>query len=351
AKTEKPSAFLSLEKVANEVQTLQKELAEQSAYGEGKRAWEVINSFLKSHPETAKNLLFLAHVKDEAEKNREGFFISTECELDNAISLYQVETNVLIDELHRLDEKLGKVIREGTAENKLRLEKIPKMRKLEKKEQISRDQILSDQIDAGTKTMQEIEDFGYGWQDKFCKKGKEQVDSQKAFFLGKVDKEFALQEAVSYGANALMIYLGAPQNSWRNPLSKLKIPEFRAALRANNIDINNVVVHAPYLLNLANTINKEVFDFSVAFLKKEMARMAEIGLKTLVLHPGNALNARPEEALSSLVQGINLVLDESSGIRIALETMSRRKGEIGGTFVQLQTIIAQVNQPEKIGVC
>jgi len=70
----------------------------------------------------------------------------------------------------------------------------------------------------------------------------------------------AVQEAASYNANALMIYLGAPQNSFRRPISELKVAEFKKALRDNNIDIDNVVVHAPYLLNLANTTNKKIFD-------------------------------------------------------------------------------------------
>ncbi|CAG8725844.1 22772_t:CDS:1 [Gigaspora margarita] len=162
----------------------------------------------------------------------------------------------------------------------------------------------------------------------------------------------AVQEAASYGANALMIYLGAPQNSKRRPLKELKIPEFCEALRIHNIDIDNVVVHAPYTLNLANTVKEEIFNFSVELLKKEVVRMAQIGLKTLILHPGSALNAQPEKALSQVVQGINSVLNDSaSDIRIALETMSQRSGEIGGKFTQLQDIISQVNQPERVGVC
>lgn len=161
----------------------------------------------------------------------------------------------------------------------------------------------------------------------------------------------AVEEAASYGANSLMIYLGAPQNSFRQPLDILKVSEFKQELKENNIDINNVIVHGSYLINLANTIKKETFDFSVKFLQEEIERMEEIGLKTLVLHPGSCLTATKEEGLTQIARGINLVLTEDSKIRIALETMSGKGSELGATFEQLKLIINEVNFPEKIGVC
>jgi len=161
----------------------------------------------------------------------------------------------------------------------------------------------------------------------------------------------AVKEAVSYDANALMIYLGAPQNSRRRPLAELKIDEFKMTLNEKVIDINNVVVHGPYVVNLANTSREEIFHWSVEFLKKEVARMEEIGLKTLVLHPGSAVNTPTEEALTQVVKGINLVLEKSSAVRIALETMCGRGSEVGINFEQLKYIIDRVERKERVGVC
>ncbi|WP_216361595.1 deoxyribonuclease IV [endosymbiont GvMRE of Glomus versiforme] len=161
----------------------------------------------------------------------------------------------------------------------------------------------------------------------------------------------AVKEAISYEANALMIYLGAPQNSFRQPLNVLKVSEFKQILEKNNIDINNVIVHGSYLINLANTIKKETFDFSVKFLQKEIQRMEEIGLKTLVLHPGGCLTATKEAGLNQIVRGLNLVLTKNSKVKIALETMSGKKNELGTTFEQLKFIIDKVDYKEKIGVC
>ncbi|CAJ0925010.1 7378_t:CDS:2 [Entrophospora sp. SA101] len=146
-----------------------------------------------------------------------------------------------------------------------------------------------------------------------------------------------------------MIYLGAPQNTFRRPISELKIPEFKKVLTEKNINIDNVIVHGPYVMNLANTLDEKIFNQSVDFLKKEIARMEEIGLKTIVIHPGSALTAQPEEGLSQLVRGINLVLKETSKVRIALETMCRRGNELGGNFEQLRQIIDKVDQKERVG--
>ncbi|KLL03805.1 MAG: endonuclease IV [Mycoplasmataceae bacterium CE_OT135] len=161
----------------------------------------------------------------------------------------------------------------------------------------------------------------------------------------------AVKEASSYEANALMIYLGAPQNSFRQPLNVLKVSEFKQTLKENNIDINHVIVHGSYLINLANTIKQEVFNFSLELLEKEIKRMEEIGLKTLILHPGSHLTATKEEGLIQIARGLNLILAKNSAIRIALETMSGKGRELGITFEQLKFIIDKINFKEKIGVC
>ena len=161
----------------------------------------------------------------------------------------------------------------------------------------------------------------------------------------------AVKEAVSYGANALMIYLGAPQNTRRRPLTELKIPEFKKTLDQNNIEIDNVIVHGPYVVNLANTSREEIFHWSVEFLKKEVARMEEIGLKTIILHPGSAVDTPIEEALSQVVKGINLILEKNSTVRIALETMCGRGSEVGINFEQLKYIMDEIEQKDRVGVC
>ena len=68
--------------------------------------------------------------------------------------------------------------------------------------------------------------------------------SGKDMLLGSV------KEALSYGANTFMFYTGAPQNTRRKAISELKVEEAKALMKENNIDLKNVVVHAPYILSL-----------------------------------------------------------------------------------------------------
>ncbi|KLL02532.1 MAG: endonuclease IV [Mycoplasmataceae bacterium RC_NB112A] len=161
----------------------------------------------------------------------------------------------------------------------------------------------------------------------------------------------AVRETVSYGANSLMIYLGAPHNSKRRPVEDLKIPEFKKMLAESKIEIDNVIVHAPYILNFANAIDKKKFAWSVEFLKKEIVRMEAIGLKTIVLHPGSSLKVPLSTALEQVINGLDSVLQNNTKIRIALETMSGKGSEVGINFEQIQYIIERIKQKERVGVC
>ncbi|MCE8168299.1 MAG: deoxyribonuclease IV [Candidatus Moeniiplasma glomeromycotorum] len=161
----------------------------------------------------------------------------------------------------------------------------------------------------------------------------------------------AVTEGVSYGANALMIYLGAPQNTSRRPLTVLKITDFKNALVENNINIDNVIIHGPYVVNMANPARPEIFRWSVEFLQKEVTRLEKIGFKTLILHPGSAVEAPIDQSLSQVAAGINLILEKSSQVRIVLETMCGRGSEIGINFQQLKFIIDRVKQQKRIGIC
>jgi len=161
----------------------------------------------------------------------------------------------------------------------------------------------------------------------------------------------AIEETISYQANALMIYLGPPQNSFRHSLDIFKISEVKKAIEKNKLDINNIVVHGSYLINLANTVNKKVFHYSVAFLQKEIERMEEIGLKTMILHPGSSLGTKNETALWQIVHGLNAVLKKENKVQIALETMAGKNNELGVDFEQLKFIIDNVKLKEKLGVC
>ena len=158
----------------------------------------------------------------------------------------------------------------------------------------------------------------------------------------------SVKEAISYGENTFMFYTGAPQNTNRGAIKKELTSEAYDMMKNNDIDINNVVVHAPYIVNLANIDN---FDFSVSFLKGEVERCAELGIKKMVLHPGSAVNCSREEAIINISDGLNLILDNDYDVTILLETMAGKGNEVGKSFEELKAIIDRVKYQDKIGVC
>ena len=129
--------------------------------------------------------------------------------------------------------------------------------------------------------------------------------SGKDMLLGSV------KEALSYGANTFMFYTGAPQNTRRKAISELKVEEAKALMKENNIDLKNVVVHAPYIINLANTVKEETFELAVNFLKQELQRCQDIGTSILVLHPGSHVKAGEEVGLQQIIKGLNEVLKDT----------------------------------------
>lgn len=165
------------------------------------------------------------------------------------------------------------------------------------------------------------------------------------YLVGSVD------EAFSYGANCFMIYTGAPQNTHRKDISLLKIDEFKTKLKLYDIDIKNVIVHAPYIINLANSINPDTYQLAKDFLKTEIERVAAIGAEIIVLHPGSSVKAPIDTALKYLVNGLNAVLDPKQKVRIAIETMAGKGNEVGVNFQQIKYILDNVKYPELVGVC
>ena len=158
----------------------------------------------------------------------------------------------------------------------------------------------------------------------------------------------SVEEAVSYGSNTFMFYTGAPQNTKRNPINREYTNEAYELMKKNNIDLSNVVIHCPYIVNLGNLEN---FDFSVSFLRGELERAYELGIKNVVLHPGSSVSYDRKDSLDSIIKGLNLILDNNLDVRICLETMAGKGTEIGCTLNEIKTIIDGVKFKDKIGVC
>lgn len=157
------------------------------------------------------------------------------------------------------------------------------------------------------------------------------------------------EEAASYGASTFMIYTGAPQNTRRKPIEELNIEAAKQHMEENGI--SNIVVHAPYIINIANTLKPETFELGVQFLQKEIERTAAIGATQIVLHPGAHVGAGVEAGIAKIIEGLNEVLTTDHPVQIALETMAGKGSEIGRNFDEIARIIDGVTNNERLSVC
>ena len=161
----------------------------------------------------------------------------------------------------------------------------------------------------------------------------------------------SVNEAIEYKANALMLYTGAPQNSFRAPINKLKTAEAREKWTLLGYRMSDVIIHLPYIINLANTVKEGVYDMGKEVLLKEISRTEAIGAKYMVLHPGSALTGDVAQSLLQVAKGINEVQKENDYGIICLETMAGKGSEVGRTFEEIRVIIDNVEKKDHIGVC
>lgn len=160
-----------------------------------------------------------------------------------------------------------------------------------------------------------------------------------------------VKQIISYGGNSFMFYTGAPQNTIRRNIDYNLVQEAIKLVKENNIYYNNIICHAPYIINLANNIDLNKYEFSIKFLRNEIDRCEALGVKYLVIHPGSALSLDRSNAINNIINALNKVLNKEDDFMILLETMAGKGTECGINNAELKAIITGVHYPEKIGVC
>ncbi|MDO8059944.1 deoxyribonuclease IV [Candidatus Phytoplasma citri] len=162
----------------------------------------------------------------------------------------------------------------------------------------------------------------------------------------------ALEQALSFDSNTFMLYSGPPQNTKRNIIEQHDIDQTLSKMKKYNINVNYLVGHAPYIINLANPVlNKR--EFSIEFLIKELNRFSQMKISQMVIHPGNNLNKNKLEAIKWIAQGINKIFQNTPNLKtkIALETMAGKGNEIGANFQELKNIIDLIENKTRISIC
>jgi deoxyribonuclease-4 len=162
----------------------------------------------------------------------------------------------------------------------------------------------------------------------------------------------SVEEALSYEANAFMVYTGAPQNTIRKKIEDLKIKEAVKLMNEKGLSFDDVIVHAPYIINLANP-DPTKREFAIDFLTEEVKRTHHMHVKQIVLHPGSAVGGDRDEAIKWIAEGVNQVIENTPNIpvKIALETMAGKGNEVGKTFEELKSIIDLIHDQSRVSVC
>ncbi len=161
----------------------------------------------------------------------------------------------------------------------------------------------------------------------------------------------SVKEAISYNANTFMFYTGAPNNTRRSEIKVEENMKARKLMEENGIDINNVICHAPYIVNLGNKLKPDSWNFSVSFLKNEIRRCEALGVKYMVLHPGNHMGLGVEVGINNIIDGLNCILENDMNIKVLIETMAGKGSECGSKVEEIKTILDGVVLKDKVGVC
>ena len=161
----------------------------------------------------------------------------------------------------------------------------------------------------------------------------------------------SVMEAVSYNANTFMFYTGSTQSTSRCMINdELTYDAFKLMLE-NNINSDNVIVHAPYIVNLANRADEEKYNFYLNFFSEELNRVKKLGFNKIVLHPGSAVNCGREEGLNNIIYGLNKVFDNTLDTVVLLEFMAGKGNELGTSIDELKYIIDGIKNKDRVGVC
>jgi len=161
----------------------------------------------------------------------------------------------------------------------------------------------------------------------------------------------SLKQSLSYGSNAFMFYTGAPQNTARSAIDNSITESALSLMKENNISMDNVIVHAPYIINLANDKEDDKYNFSIRFLIEEVKRCEQIGVKYLVLHPGSHVGLGIDKGIENIIFAINKVNESNNNVVILLETMAGKGSEIGSNLEEIKRIIDKIDDKSKIGIC
>lgn len=146
------------------------------------------------------------------------------------------------------------------------------------------------------------------------------------------------------GIDCLQIFSGNPRGWKQRPLDIKVVEAFRREVR--EAGLKPVVVHAPYLINLASP-DKALWLKSVGALAHQLDRAAMLGAEAVVVHPGSRLHKPLEWGLDRAAAGVRSALEQAGGpAQCWLENTAGGGGQLGATLSQLKLLLDRAPEAE-----
>ena len=166
----------------------------------------------------------------------------------------------------------------------------------------------------------------------------------------------SVDNASKVGCGAFQIFSRNPRGWAAKPLVEDDVKNFKTRLAKSSISQDSVLVHMPYLPNLASP-DGELYRKSVDTLAAEMHRCALLGISYLVIHLGSHLGSGTENGINQLVKACKYAIEDSLNrqkknvVRILLENMAGQKNSLGSKFEEIRLILDKLNDYGSFGVC
>ena len=163
--------------------------------------------------------------------------------------------------------------------------------------------------------------------------------------------ENAPVNAHEIGAKAFALFT-KNQRQWKAaPLTEKSINLFKERCQELGFDMDYVLPHDSYLINLGHPEEEALTKSRNAFLD-EMQRCEQLGINRLNFHPGSHLKKIEVDAcLDRIAESINIALDQTKGVTAVIENTAGQGTNLGHTFEQLAHIIDKVEDKTRVGVC
>lgn len=152
------------------------------------------------------------------------------------------------------------------------------------------------------------------------------------------------------GCDAIQIFASNP-TGWRpagdDPKSALAFAE---AARQQGLD--PVVIHAPYLINLASP-EEGNWEKSINLLRWTLQRGALLGARYVVFHTGSHRGSGVEVGVARIAEAIERILPETPPeVLLLLENDVGAGYALGSSFEQIAAVVDRLPQyGERLGVC